>query len=121
MAARQIERAVILNREDIDTIHAPFVNKGNADPLVRAFRDALRTSAPQWLSDLGPDGDTISTPRLQELLTGIERRRTLIDLLPDGQDKEATLTTLTELENLVRELLGELGGEIGGPGESVSS
>ncbi|MDJ0005497.1 hypothetical protein QM616_22495 [Rhodococcus fascians] len=118
MAARQIERAVLLNREDIDTINAPFVTKGRSDPLIKAFGAALRKSAPEWLRNLSPDGDTISTPRLEELRAGIERRRALIDLLPDGEEKDANLAPLSELEQLVRELLGELDGGIG---ESVAS
>ena len=52
MAVRQIERAVILEPEDIDAMHLPFVNKVNSDPVVRSFREALRASTPCWLAAL---------------------------------------------------------------------
>jgi hypothetical protein len=116
MAVRQIERAVILEPEDIEAMHRPFVNKGNSDPVVRAFREALRASTPGWLAALDTESKTVSRSRLDELLTAIGHRRDLVGALPDGEVKTEALGQLTSLDELITEMLAQLDGTTSGAG-----
>lgn len=117
MAVRQIERAVILEPTDIEAVHRLFANKGNSDPVVRAYREALRSIAPSWLSGLNEDTNTVSRSRLDELLTAIDTRRELVNSLPTCDTKTEALAELTSLQDLISEMLAQLDGNAGTGGQ----
>lgn len=46
---RRIEHIVTLDPDDFDALHTIYTNKGNADPIVNAYRRTLRATTPTWL------------------------------------------------------------------------
>ncbi len=105
--ARSISRSIAPTLDDIASLRGPFGSKGNADPVVNRVRAALNASLPSWLNKLS-DTDELTASRLHELDNALKIRRALLDLLPDGADKESALAPLDAAATVVADMLAEL-------------
>ncbi|KLN71646.1 MULTISPECIES: hypothetical protein [Rhodococcus] len=116
MAVR-IERAVILDPEHIKAIQTTFKNEGPGDPVVRAYREALRATAPSWLPSVKEDTNTVSRGRLGELLDALASRRDLVDSIPDGDAKTKAFSELDKLHDEITDMVTQLDANTGAGGQ----
>ena len=66
---RRIEHIVTLDPDDFEALHTIYTNKGNADPIVNAYRRTLRATTPTWLHT---PNSPLTRNRLKELITTLD-------------------------------------------------
>ncbi|MBP1054081.1 hypothetical protein J6397_28390 [Rhodococcus qingshengii] len=102
---RRIEHIVTLDPDDFEALHTIYTNKGNADPIVNAYRRTLRATTPTWLPTTN---SPLTRNQLKELITSINTRRNLITTLDDSDTKTTALTEHDALHEMLTTMLTHL-------------
>ena len=93
---RRIGHIVTLDPDDFEALHTIYTNKGNADPIVNAYRRTLRATTPTWLHT---PNSPLTRNRLKELITTLDDSDTKTTALNEHDALHEMLTTmLTHLD-----------------------
>lgn len=88
---RRIELIVTLDPDDFEALHTIYTNKGNADPIVNAYRRTLRATTPTWLHT---PNSPLTRNRLKELITTLDDSDTKTTALNEHDALHEMLTAM---------------------------
>ncbi|MDH6284514.1 hypothetical protein [Prescottella agglutinans] len=106
--SRRISQSITPTAEDVAALRGPFTKKGANDPLIVELRNQLN-DAPVWLAKLS-DQQELTRDRLAEIREAADKRRTIIEALPEGTARDKALTELEATVEVVEDMDKALAG-----------
>ncbi len=106
--SRRISQSITPTAEDVTALRGPFTKKGANDPLIVELRNQLN-DAPSWLAKLSEDQE-LTRERLAEIREASDKRRAIIEALPEGDARAKALSELEATVEVVEDMDKALAG-----------
>ena len=90
-------------------LRGPFVSKGANDPVIKALREYLKDTSPEWVAKLS-ENQELTSDRLAEISDAAAKRRAVIEALPEVAARATALAELEQAEAVVDEMNTALAG-----------
>ncbi|WQB72150.1 hypothetical protein SCD75_00135 (plasmid) [Prescottella equi] len=100
--SRRISQSITPTAEDVTALRGPFTKKGANDPLIVELRNQLN-DAPAWLAKLSEDQE-LTRERLAEIREASDKRRAIIEALPEGNARAKALSELEATVEVVEDM-----------------
>lgn len=107
--SRRISQSITPTTEDVAALRGPFVSKGANDPVIKALREYLKDTSPEWVAKLS-ENQELTSDRLAEISDAAAKRRAVIEALPEVAARATALAELEQAEAVVDEMNTTLAG-----------
>lgn len=107
--SRRISQSIAPTADDVAKLRGPFIAKGANDPVIAELRDYFKAAVPTWLARLD-EKQELTRERLAQIREAADKRRVVIDALPEGKARQKALDDLDATVKVIDEMDSDLAG-----------